>query len=1186
MKFSLVAVAVVLLPVAAVCQEFRGAISGAVVDPTGAAVPNVSITAVEIRTGSRSQTASDSAGQYTIPFLAPGFYEISVKTPGFKEFVRKGLQLASSDHPLIDIRLEVGDTSQSVEVTADAPLVDSENSSTGQTITTKQVEDLPLNGRNPMMLAQLALGVIATGNPTLVHPFDNGAAAAFSIGGTAAQTSEILLDGSPNATWDNRLAYSPPQDSVQEVRVKAFDADASYGHTGGGTINKVMKTGTNEFHGTLYEFTQPSVLDANNFFNNKNNLGNPVTHFNQYGLTAGGPVLIPKLFNGRNKLFWFFAWETLVDGQPNTNFTTVPTAAEKQGDFSALLKVPGSDSCIKTTGFNCYQIFNPFTGVLNGSAVTRQPFTNNKIPTNLLNPIALAYLQYYPAPNVAGQDNGFQNLGNTSTTNDDYSNQLGRLDYNMNDRSRMFFSIRHNNQFQSKNNYFGNIATGSNLIRENFGTTLDEVYTLNPTTVFDVRLNFTRLREVHAEPSAGFDPTALGFPSYIARSAQFLQMPFIGFAGSCGSQTSFQCLGDSSASKDPSQSLQLFTDVVKLVHNHAFKFGIDARQYRLNNITYGNSAGTYTFSTNWTRGPNASSAASNLGQDFASFLLGLPTGGQFDVNAYGSYYSYYYAGFLQDDWRVKRNLTINLGIRYDHDAPYHEKYGRTVNGFAANAENPVAKAAIAAYAKNPIPQIPVGSFAVPGGLTFAGRGDGAVFENTSHLISPRAGFAWSPDLFHGKTVIRGGFGIFVQPITIANLSVNGNYSSNPIIDQEGFSSATQFVVPNNFLTPTTTLSNPFPSGILQPVGSAQGLATFNGQTVQFLNPRMKNPYSMRWTLGVQHAIKPNLVLEVAYIGNHAVHLPVSVTQLNGIPRQYLSTLGVRDTQLISTLGANVPNPFAGLLPGTGLNNAMTTVAQLLSRFPEFPTGVGSGSAGVIEQNNNVGSSYFHSLNVRLEKRFSGGLSLIGNYIYSRLIERDSWLNDTDLRPEKRVSPFDHPQRFVTAVSYELPIGKGRAVNLQSRWSNLLVGGWHLNGIYSLQVGSPLVWVNGSTTTPGDYVYFGGPLNLDNRQTNRAAFNTSAFATTSTQLFQYHIRTFSTTFSDLRQDGINNFDTSLLKRFDVTEKIYFQIRFEAFNVINHPTFAAPNTTANNASFGQILTQANRPRQIQLGARFVF
>src|SRR5581483_10052389 len=306
-----------LLPAALFSQEYRGTISGAVTDPTGANIPGVKIVVTETHTGTKIETVSDAAGSYSAPFLLPGDYEIAASIKGFKESVRKGVHVGAGDHPVIDIRLDVGEASQSVEVTADASMLNTENASAGQAITTKEVEDLPLNGGTPMALASLSLGVIGTGQPGLIHPFDSGGAAGWSVGGGYAQTSELLVDGSPNATWDGRLAYSLPKDAVQEVRVKAFDSDASYGHTGGGTLNQIMKTGTNSLKGTLFEQVQPNTLAANNFFNNAKGVSRPVTHYNQYGVTAGGPIFIPKVLNGKNKLFWFFAFEGLKDSQPN-----------------------------------------------------------------------------------------------------------------------------------------------------------------------------------------------------------------------------------------------------------------------------------------------------------------------------------------------------------------------------------------------------------------------------------------------------------------------------------------------------------------------------------------------------------------------------------------------------------------------------------------------------------------------------------------------------------------------------------------------------------------------------------------------------------------------------------------------------------------------------------------------------
>ena len=1166
-----VAALALAIPLALGAQEFRGSINGTVSDPTGAMIAGAKVTVTETHTGTKVPTVSGSSGEYNAPYLLPGDYDIDVQMQGFKEFVRKGVHVGADDHVVIDVHLDVGDVNQSVEVTADAPLLNTENASLGQTVTTKEMADLPINGRTPMMAASLALGVIAYAQPTLVHPFDSGGAAGWSVGGAYQQTSELLLDGSPDATWDLRLAYSPPQDAVQEVRVKVSDTDAAFGHTAGGTINQILKTGTNSLHGSLWEFNQPNVLTANDFFLNKAGIARPVTHLNQYGVTAGGPVLLPKVLNGRNKLFWFFAWENMADGQPNPNTTTVPTDAERQGNFSALL--PGT------------VIDDPFSAVKNGNTITRTALTGNVIPTSRLNPIALNYLKFYPEPtNPAALVNNYTSAPNTTDT---YSNELGRIDYNMTDRSRLFFDIRHTDYSQDKNNYFNNVAEGSLLFRNNWGASVDEVYTVNPSNVFDLRLNFTRMNEGHDLPSQGFNPASLGFPAYLAASATYLELPVVSFSSVSG----FQNLGATGANRLPSQSYQLFGTWMMTKGNHTFKFGADIRQYRLNTFTADASTGTFSFSGNsWVRASSSASSTVSPGQDMASFLYGLPysSSAAYNVNTSASWYSYYLAGFIQDDWRVKSNLTVNLGVRYDHDGPYHETYGRIVNGFDFNATNPLAAAAQAAYAKAPIAQLPAGAFNVLGGLTYPTAGNTAAYQNTSHLVSPRVGLAWTPGVLHGKTVIRAGFGMFVAPVTITAMGIDGKFSTNPDINQEGFSQATALTATNNnYLTPATTLSDPFPNGFLPASGSSLGLLTFAGQNVTFLNPNVKSPYSLRWNFGIQHSLSPNLMLEVDYIGNHSVHLPIDFTQLNGIPAQFLSTLPVRDpnqTYLTNT----VANPFTGLQ--TSQNTANTTPAQLLARYPEFPAGDGatgwSGSSGIIEQNLNAGSSYFNSLNVGLQKRLSHNLSFTVNYIYSRLMERMTWLSDAYLQPEKRVSTLDHPNRIVTAITYNLPFGKGQAVNLRYRWADAIAGGWVLNNVYTYQTGAPLAFVNGSSSSPGDYVYLGGPLNVNNRQVNGPAFDITRFDTVAADAFNYHIRTFPSQFSSLRADGINEWDPSLLKPVNISEKVHLQLRFEAFNVINHPVFAAPNTTASNKQFGFITATANRFRTLQLGARVVF
>ena len=1168
-----------------IAQEFRGTISGVVTDPTGAVIARAQVGVTEVNTGTRIPTVSGSTGEYAAPFLLPGDYDISVQMQGFKEFVRRGVHVGAGDHVVIDVRLDVGVATQSIEVTADASLLNTENGSLGQAISTKEMAELPINGRTPMVAASLALGVIGYAQPTLIHPFDAGAAVGWSVGGAYQQTSELLVNGSPNATWDGRLAYSPPQDAVLEVRVKASDTDAAFGHTAGGTLNQITKGGTNQLHGSVWEFNQPNTLTANDFFNNQAGKPRPVTHLNQYGVTAGGPVWIPKVLDGRNKLFWFFAFEGMKDAQPNPYITSVPTDAERLGDFSQIL---AADKTV---------LYDPYSAVKSGSTITRTAFAGNKIPqvAPYVSSVAQAYLKYVPGPNVTPQKpDGLNNYAVAPNTPDNFSNEMGRLDYNMSDRSRMYFDIRHTDYVQSKNNYFNNLSTGSILFRTNWGASLDEVYTINPHNMIDLRLNFTRLGEGHDVPSTGFDPTSLGFPSYMAGNSPYLQMPIITFASSGFQQIGFTGTG---ADRLPSQSFQAFPTWVRINGGHTLKFGGDFRQYRLNTFSAKNSTGQFSFNGNsWVRSSSSASSTVAFGQDFASFLMGLPytaSSSIYDVNTSASWYSYYAAVFVQDDWRVTRNLTFNLGLRFDHDGPYEEKYGRTVNGFETTAPSPLAAAAQAAYAKSPIAQLPASGFNVLGGLTFPSAGQTAVYQNTSHLVSPRVGLAWTPEMLHGKTVIRGGFGMFVAPVTIASMDVNGKFSTTPNTNQQGFSQSTALNATNdNYLTPAATLNNPYPSGFLSATGSKLGLATFAGQGISFMNPNVKSPYSLRWNFGIQQSLGSNLMLEMVYIGNHSVHLPINYTQLNGIPRQFLSTMGTRDPSQ-TYLANSVPNPFFGLANTSVSANASTTPAQLLAHFPQFPVGDSAsgwqGSGGVLEQNLNAGSSYFDSFNMRVQKRLSHGLSVTVNYIYSKLIEQVTWLNDSDPAPEKRISSIDHPHRFVTAITYELPFGKGRLVGIQSRLLNALAGGWVLNSVYTYQTGQPLNWNNGSTTSPGDYVYFGAPLVLNNRMSDPgvAAFNADAFDTKSGDAFNYHIRTFPTMIAGLRQGGINQWDPSLLKRFQFAEKSYFQLRIEFFNAFNHPIFPAPNTQASNALFGTITgAQANRPRSIQLGARLVF
>jgi hypothetical protein len=1222
-------------------QEFRGTISGAVTDPTGAAVPGAAVQIKEVNTGTTSNTKSDSAGQYVVPFLLPGTYTITITMPGFQTVTRAGIVLQSQEHPIINLTLPVGETSTTVTVSSEAPLVDQANASVGQVISAESVADLPLNGRTPTTLTELSEGVITTAAPQIVHPFDNAAGNSWSIGGTPNQVSEVLLDGSPDLTLLGALAYAPTQDSVQEVSVRPFDTDASFGHTIGGVINQITKSGTNAFHGTAYEFYQTAGLDANSYFSKRQGLARPNVHYHQYGGTFGGPIVIPKLYNGKDKLFFFVAYEGLKDSTPNNVFLTVPTASERAGDFSETLAAgcPGGFAnnpataaaiCLPS-GSNTKnyadpnQLYNPFTATMSGTNVVRSAILNNQLTTaGALNPIAKNYFNLIPLPNNTSgvAADGLGNYSTNAPSIDTYSNEFGRLDFNLSSRDHIFYDFRHNHRTQVKNNYFGNNTTGTTLLRENYGSTIDNVYTINPTTILDTRFNWTYFNEVHGTPAQQYSGASVGLGSLSAGSQQ-TQLPCVLFGGtsinpalgstSCGtSSTTFQPVGDNTSALDPTTSYQAFADVVKTIGRHTVKVGFDGRQYRLSVENFGNSDGTLDFGSSFVTSGTAQTAGPSFGGDLASFYFGLPSSGALDNNARSDYHSFYIGSFVQDDWRVNDKLTVNLGIRFDIDTPFREKAGKTVNGFNPTAVNSASVAAAAKYAAAPNATVNLTGLNTLGGLTFPGSSNGAVYNTNSGFVSPRVGFSYSPN---SKDVIRGGFGIFVQPETLGTLNSQGVNSSNALSNSEGFSASDTFTATtNNYLTPANTLSNPFPNGFATPVGSSQGPSTFLGQSISFLAPNEHDPYSERYDLGFQHELTSSTLLEMLYVGNHSLHLPIATQNLNALKLPYLTTAPFRNQTQATAYAATVANPFAGLLPNGGTANSGTVgLTNLLVPYPQF------GTNSVNIQNQTIGQSYFNSAIAHVEQRTKHGLTLTANFSFSKLLEADTFLNDEDTTPTRRVSPFDHTYHFTVGGTYNLPFGRGKLVNFGgSRLADEILGGFVVNGIYQFQTGAPIVFTADIPLQPGASI-----RSISNQTRNASpvpatgvtgtpALSVSQFVTgnntacskdasgntipcdLSGQSFfngQYanHYRTLPQTISNVRGDGFNNLDASLLKDIHFTEKTYLQLRFETFNTLNHAVFAAPNVSSATASnFGYITaTYANsQARQIQLGGRFVF
>ncbi|HYZ85497.1 MAG TPA: TonB-dependent receptor, partial [Bryobacteraceae bacterium] len=626
--------------------------------------------------------------------------------------------------------------------------------------------------------------------------------------------------------------------------------------------------------------------------------------------------------------------------------------------------------------------------------------------------------------------------------------------------------------------------------------------------------------------------------------------------------------------RTPFDTFQIFGTVTKVTGKHSIKMGTDMRELRESSASYGNSVGRYRFTNDWTRGPLYTSPGGPVGQSLASLMLGLITNNDnsnYEIQPYRTQQSRYYAFFIQDDWRVSSNLTINAGLRYERETGTKERFNRTTIGFDPNAQLAVTDAARAAYAANPNPLLSPASFNPRGGVLFASPGNREAYSTYPYAFAPRFGFAWSPSMLGaGKTVLRGGFGIFYYTI-----GTQGVY-------QPGFNARTPITgTLDNYLTPAATLSNPFPTGISQPLGAAEGVNTFVGQNLTVYDNRQAQPYTIRWNFNIQRELSRNLVLELGYMGSRSVHIYETRNStdtdidMNAVPAQYLSPSTTRDQATITRLQASTPNPFAGLLPGTTLNGSTVQVQQLLRPFPQF-----AGNSGVRIAGMNNGYSNYNALMVRLERRYANGLQLTTNYTWSKLNEATRRLNPTIPVLEYRIANEDRPHRWVFGFNYDLPFGRGRHFGGGvSRWVDAVIGGWSTNGIWTIQSGEPINFEDRNA------IYLGGDWKVKghNGGFDRQVFDPTVFNRNPQQQLDLNVRYFGSRFSNVRGDYTNNIDFSIIKAFQIFERLNAQLRGEAFNLANRPQFSNPETDMLNQNFGKSTGQSNNPRSIQLGLR---
>jgi hypothetical protein len=1151
-------------------QEFRGSITGRVADSAGAVIPAAQVSATNVATNTAVWATTDDAGDYTLLFLTPGKYNIAVEARGFKKLLKQDVEVRVGDKLTLDLALEVGEVAETVNVTTETPLLEAATASSGQVIDRRRISELPLSDGNPFVLSRLAPGIVYTGDLKFSRPFDNLGTSSVVANG-APSGNEFTLDGSPNTEGrEPRVSFVPPADAVQEFKVVTVTFDAQQGHTAGANVDVTLRNGTNDFHGSLYEFVRNDILSANDFFLNRNEQPRDALRYNRYGGSFGGPIVLPRFgeggpatWNGRDHYFFFVAYEGLKDAFPEPGQFTVPTVAERGGDLSALLPLG-------------IQIYDPQSAVAVGPRIARTAFANNIIPPSRLSAIAQAYLRFYPLPNQPGDAQGRNNFITPNPRSDTFNAETLRLDFAFNDRHTAFFRYTRNNRLESRGNWTGIVngirPTGTFLYRNNNGATYDHIYTASPTTVFNFRAGFTQFDSPTVRESEGaFNPASLGF----APRASSL---FTGLSYLPRFETGeFSPLGDSLGSGFTDSIYSFQPTVTNLRGAHSLRVGYDFRAYRQNASGLGQAAGRYDFRSDFTRGPFDNSPSASIGQDLAALLLGQPTGGLIERNTARSNQTLYHGLFFQDDWKVTKNLTLNLGVRYEYEGATTERFDRNVRGFDEVSPNPIEAAARAAYTANPIPEVAPQNFRVRGGLLFAGANARGFWNTDTNNIQPRLGFAYR---LNDQTVIRGGWAIYTVPFIVDG------------VDQFGFSQSAPLVPTlDNGLTFRATLFDPFPDGLPAAPGAAQGLATFVGRDIDFVPINRSNGQSQRWQLSLEREIPGSWLFELAYIGNYGYDLTTETDGLNAIPARYLSTSAVRDQATIDVLTANVFNPFQGLAPGTSLNSATIPRQQLLRPFPQFLN---------IHTRRDDGTSIYHAGQLRVEKRFSDGYTLLASYTWSKLLERISFLNPTDSDYEKRISSNDAPHRLVLSGIWELPFGRNRRWG--RNWNGIneaVFGGWQVQGIWQAQSGRPLEL--------GNLYFDGDPQTLVTSirgSTVDAAFDTSGFYFTDAAVrtnglvdpakqrndprirLAFNLRRFPSRLIGMRTQPLNLWDISVIKNFPFSETTRLQFRGEFLNAFNHPQFNNPNLDPTSSNFGKITSQANLPRNVQLGVKLIF
>ncbi len=1197
---------VCLLPLSA--QTNAGIIAGTVLDQSGAAVEGAQVVATSPATGSSFTATSESGGNFRFPSLAIGQYNLTVSHPGFSSVTQTGVTVAISVTTAVTITLNVGRAEQTVTVQADVTRIETESSEVGTVVTSKQVIELPLalGGvgalRSPEAFVFLAPGTSGPGTAN-----SNNGIFISKVGGGQNFGNEILLDGTSILRTENGSSFdeaAPSVEAISEFRVITSTIPAAYGRTTGGVETFTTKSGANSFHGTAYDILQNEDLNANTWFNNANaasctpqpgcrsRFARPIDKKNDYGGNLGGPVWIPKIYNGRNRTFFFFNWEQFRQNVGGTNTSIVPTTAQRNGDFSASLNtanVLGTNPC---TGANIYagQIFDPTTTTTGGNGLPcRTPFPNNTIPANRISKVTQNFLSYYPTPNLNNQP-GVINYALSSSSPLLNTTYQARIDQQISDKSRIFgmYHSRDNERYTS-----GTLILPApidpNGWNQSFITHYVRAgwdYIFSPTLLNHLTIGFNRTN------SQNYTTGALQ-----ARAGNFSWPARLGLNGINGTQFPIVNIGEGTPAisrgnnDDNLDNGWRGNDIVTWVRGkHSFTIGFDYRNQLYGAYAETIATGVYNFNRAQTAATQA--LASNSGSSIASFLLGNLGSANATIQAHAPRWtSQYYAGFIQDDWKATTHFTLNLGLRYDVDLPRVESYNNTSN-FNPILPNPAANNR-------------------PGALEFANTCNGCNrrwADTKYHDVGPRLGFAYNPN--GGRFVIRGGYGIIYSPLQYTDFGGG---------QQQGFSATPSFTSPNGF-DPAFNWDNGFPA--YQPAPNTNPSLVNKGNP-SYIQPRFGQPGIIQsWSFQVQGQVSKDMIATVGYVGQRAQNLRSAVMNVNNIDRNYFA-LGSGLNQSLATNTIGVGTPYANFTNDWG---STVNVAQALRPFPQY----GFIPTDVLQ---NIGQSTYHSLQATLERRFSAGLSVQASFTWAKnLTDADSILpginggirqiqDPGNLQNEKALSSQDVPYTFSSALLYELPFGKGHPF-LKSGIAGAVLGGWQLGAVLRYQSGVPVSF-GGANRIPGwdNTIRFNrtgiSPLSasalngtfnpLAPGAAGRYFLPTCAYAGqagcafadpnsmpvsqgSSVTLQQargyWGFGDYPRSSGDVRVPNFYNEDVSIIRNFHMTETAYLQLKAEMLNAPNRHIFSIPNVNPLDANFGIVNGTIDAQRVVQFTLRLNF